>query len=61
MESKDKEMQELRDKMAKVEESQLKFTEMLEVMKIAKSLSSHLARIGRCLMKKSDYWIITRE
>jgi len=37
MEYKDKEIQELRDKMAKVEESQLKFTELLEVMNIAKS------------------------
>jgi hypothetical protein len=37
MESKDKELQELRDKMAKMEESQLKITELLEVMKIAKS------------------------
>jgi integrase len=36
MESKDKELQELRDKMAKMEESQLKITELLEVMKIAK-------------------------
>ncbi|MGA9150146.1 MAG: hypothetical protein WBZ36_06190, partial [Candidatus Nitrosopolaris sp.] len=37
MESKDKELQELRDKMARMEESQLKITELLEVMKIAKS------------------------
>ena len=37
MEYKDKEIQELRDKMTKVEESQLKFTELLEVMNIAKS------------------------
>jgi len=34
---KDKEIQELRAKMAKMEESRLKITELLEVMKIAKS------------------------
>jgi hypothetical protein len=37
MRSKDKEIKELRDKMARMEESQLKITELLEVMKIAKS------------------------
>jgi len=37
MECKDNEIQELRDKMARMEESQLKITELLEVLKIAKS------------------------
>jgi chromosome segregation ATPase len=37
LQDKDKEIQELRAKMAKMEESQLKITELLEVMKIAKS------------------------
>ena len=48
MESKDKEIQELRDKMTRMEESQLKITELLEVLKIAKS------RDGRIGGKKED-------
>jgi hypothetical protein len=52
MESKDKEIQELRDKMARMEESQLKITELLEVLKIAKS------RDGRIGGKKEDRTIL---
>jgi prefoldin subunit 5 len=48
MECKDKEIQELRDQMAMMEESQLKITELLEVLKIAKS------RDGRIGGKKED-------
>jgi hypothetical protein len=48
MECKDKEIQELRDKMTRMEESQLKITELLEVLKIAKS------RDGRIGGKKED-------
>ena len=44
MKSKDKEIKELRDKMAKMEESQLKITELLEVMKIAKSGDGKLGK-----------------
>src|SRR5215831_9535817 len=44
MESKDKVIQEIRDKMAKMEESQLKITELLEVMKIAKSGDGKLGK-----------------
>jgi len=52
IECKDKEIQELRDKMARMEESQLKITELLEVLKIAKS------RDGRIGGKKEDRTVL---
>jgi hypothetical protein len=57
MESKDKEIQELRDKMARMEESQLKITELLEVLKIAKSRDGRIGgrrRVGQFLMKNAE-------
>jgi hypothetical protein len=52
MESKDKELQELRDKMAKMEESQLKITELLEVLKIAKSSDGKVGKDRTMLDEK---------
>jgi hypothetical protein len=44
MQTKDREIQELRDKMAQMEESQLKIKELLEVMKIAKSNDGNVGK-----------------
>jgi hypothetical protein len=52
MESKDKQIQELSSKMAKMEESQLKITEMLEVMKIAKSSDGKVGKDRTMLAEK---------
>ncbi len=52
MKSKDKEIKELRDKMAKMEESQLKITELLEVMKIAKSSDGKISKDSTMLDEK---------
>ncbi|MGB8937602.1 MAG: hypothetical protein WCC17_21135, partial [Candidatus Nitrosopolaris sp.] len=52
MQTKDKEIQELRDKMAKMEESQLKITELLEVMKIAKSSDGRVGKDRTMLDEK---------
>ena len=57
IECKDKEIQELRDKMARMEESQLKITELLEVLKIAKSRDGRNGgrrRTGQYLMKNAE-------
>jgi len=52
MRSKDKEIKELRDKMAKMEESQLKITELLQVMKIAKSSDGKVGKDRTMLDEK---------
>jgi len=52
MRSKDKEIKELRDKMVKMEESQLKITELLKVMKIAKSSDGKVGKDRTMLDEK---------
>ena len=61
MESKDKEIKELRVKMARMEESQLKITELLEVMKIAKSSNGKVGKDRTMLDEtQGDYWVCGR-
>jgi hypothetical protein len=52
IESEDKEIQELGAKMAKMEESQLKIKELLEVMKIAKSNDGKIGKDRTMLDEK---------